>query len=167
MTSSTSTSENKPAEETKLSPELAQLAAEAAALEGETKPADPNAPAPEAPVDYLTDAKGIVDMASEALGAFYPSTLAVMVPEKRDRIATALVPVMQKYGITLGVLFGKWGEEIGLCFALAQVAIPIATAIRHDREEAKKAAGELPPNPPGALQPVIDKTEPTSLHTKA
>jgi hypothetical protein len=150
-----------------LSPELAALAAEAAALETTTAPPDPNAPPAEAPVDYLTDAKGIVDMASEALGAFYPSTLAVLVPEKRERIAGALAPVMQKYGFTLGVIFGRWGEEIALAFALAQVAIPITTAIRKDQAEAKKEKGELPPNPAGALQPVIDKSAPNSLHHKA
>jgi hypothetical protein len=163
VNSSTSTSEKTPA----LSPELASLEAEAQALESTTAPIDPNAPAPEAPVDYLTDAKGVVDMASEALGAFYPSTLAVLLPEKRDRIANALAPVMQKYGMSLGVIFGKWGEEIGLLFALSTVVIPLATAIRADKDQQKKETGELPPNPQGALQPVTDRSEPTSLHHRA
>jgi len=163
MTSSDTTT----AQATALSPELAALAAEAQALETETAPVDPAAPQEAAPVDYLTDAAGIVDMASEALGAFYPSTLAVLVPEKRQRIAAALAPVMAKYGVSLGLIFGRFGEEIALAFALAQVAIPITTAIRHDQAEAKKEKGELPPNPAGALQPVIDRSAPDSLHHKA
>lgn len=152
-----------------LSPELRALAAEAAALDAETQPppppeldanGQPIAPAPA--IDYATDARGLVDIAAETLGAFYPSTAAVLTADKRDRIAAAAAPVLEKYGFSLGAFLGRFGPEIGLAFALGQVAIPLANAIRADRAE--KAKTDAPPAQ--AMQPVIDRTEPGALHTR-
>jgi hypothetical protein len=161
-----------------LSPELAALAAEGAALEAATAPA----PAPEIgsdgqpvpppdPVDYMGDARGIIDIAAESLAAFYPSTAPILNDEKRNKIAAAAAPVMEKYGLSVGGFLAKFGPEIGLCFALAQVAIPLANAIRADRAaaaaEARREAGKPEPTGPATpMQPVIDRTDPSSLHNK-
>lgn len=171
METNTEKDANKPAA---LPPELAALQAQAAALEAETAPpAAPGEPgegaALPAPVDYLADARGLVNIAAESLAAFYPSTAAVLTDEKRERIAAAAAPVMEKYGFNLAGLFGKWGPEIGLGFALAQVALPLAAAIRADRAAAaaEKAAQPAPP-PPDASSPATTSAPPASdLYAKA
>lgn len=151
-----------------LSPELRALAAEGAALDAETQPAPPpeldasgQPIQPPAPIDYAADARGLVDITAETLGAFYPSTAAVLTADKRDRIAAAAAPVLEKYGFSLGAFLGRFGPEIGLAFALGQVAIPLAKAIRADR-----AATATDAPPAQAMQPVIDRTEPGALHTR-
>lgn len=158
-----------------LSPDMAALQAEAMALEGEQ--AAPKAEAGKgdasvpATVDYLTDAKGIVDIAGEALAAFYPSTAPILNTEKRGRIAAALAPVLEKYGLDMTAIFGRWSAEIGLAFAVAPIAIPIAQAIRADREAARaaKIAAAPPPPPPPATGPTAATTTAppaSSLHER-
>ena len=97
---------------------------------------DPAAPV-ETPVDYYTDAKGLTDIAFESLHAFYPSTEKVVTPDRRDKFAAALAPVMEKYGLSLAVIFGRWGAEINLVFVTAQFAVPLARAIADDRAAAR------------------------------
>jgi hypothetical protein len=147
-----------------LPPELAALEAEAAGLEAETAAAAPPPPGPDGlpavPVDYAADAAGVIDIAAEALAAFYPSTAPILTADKRARIAKALAPVMEKYGIDLAGIFGKWGAEIGLGFALAQVAVPLVNAIRDDREAAAKAKATAAP-------PAVPATGPTAATTSA
>lgn len=141
-----------PASNNPMSPELAAIAAEAAAI-AQPEVIDPaNPPAP--PVDYLTDARGITDIAAESLSALYPRTGAVLNEEKREKFAASLAPVMEKYGLTLGVLFGKWGAEINLAFVTVSFALPLAKAIQDDRAEyrmkeqqAERAAKNPDPQP--------------------
>jgi hypothetical protein len=136
-----------------LPPELAALQAEAIALEGEQAAPAAEAgqgAAPTPPVDYLADSKGLVDIAAESLAAFYPSTASILSPDKRARIAAALAPVLEKYGLDMTAIFGKWGAEIGLGFALAPIAIPLAQAIRADKEKAERAQLAAAPPPPPA-----------------
>lgn len=152
----------------KLSPELAALAAEGARIDAETSP--PPLPEldeqgaiiePPPPADYQAEALTLVNMAADYLAAFYPSTAAVLDTDKRQKIAAASVPVMEKYGFTLGSFFGAWGAEINLAFVLSTVAAPVYVAIQKDRTE-------KPATPPaGTMQPVIDRTDPNSLHSKA
>lgn len=161
--------EEKPAA---LPPELAALQNEAAALEAEQAPAAAEAgegPAPAAPVDYLSDAKGLVDIAAESLAAFYPSTAPILTADKRGRIAGALAPVLEKYNLDMAAIFGRWGAEIGLAFAVAPIAIPIAQAIRADREAARRekiAAAPPPPPPDGPTVATTAAPPASSLHEK-
>lgn len=169
MAGTVTTDEKAPA----LSPELASLQAQAVQLETET--AAPPAGEPTAgceiaaPVDYLADAKGIVDIAAESLAAFYPSTGPILNAEKRGRIAAALAPVMQKYGLDMGAIFGKFGPEIGLGFALAQVAVPIANAIRADRTPARKEQeqAKAPPPPAGPTAATTAAPPASDLYARA
>lgn len=156
---------------TALPPELAALQAEATTLEAE-QPAPTEAGEgglPAAPVDYLSDAKGLVDIAAESLAAFYPSTGPILTPEKRGRIAGALAPVLEKYGLDMAGIFGKWGAEIGLAFAISPIAIPLAQAIRADRAAAERAKiATAPPPPPPAPTAATTPAPPASdLYARA
>ncbi len=161
------TTEEKPAA---LPPELAALQAEAIALEGEqATPAEVGeGAAPTPPIDYLSDAKGLVDIAAEALAAFYPSTAPILTTEKRGRIAGALAPVLEKYGLDMAGIFGKWGAEIGLAFACAPIAIPLAQAIRADRAAAERLKiADAPPPPPAGPTAATTAAPPASdLYSK-
>lgn len=134
-----------------LPPELAQIQAEAQAIE--PPPVDPvtgEPPAPALPVDYLSEAKGVVDVAAELLGMIGPRTVAALNQERREKVATAAAGLMEKYGLTLGDVFSKWGAEINFLFALAVVGPPVARAIKDDRAEVaaqEKAAQITKRNP--------------------
>ncbi len=150
-----------------LPPDLAALQSEAIALEAETAPAaevpaGEGAAPPAAPVDYQGDAQGLVNIAAESLAAFYPSTAAVLTDDKRAKIAGALAPVLQKYGWDMGSIFGKFGAEIGLAFALSQVAIPLSKAIKADRAAAAVEQGAPPAPPPAAPSPATTTAPPAS-----
>jgi hypothetical protein len=86
-----------------------------------------------APVDYFTDAKGITEIFGTAMGVLYPSTEKIFNELTRDKFANALAPVLEKYGMSLGGVFGRWGVEINLAFVTAQFAIPIGRAISENR----------------------------------
>jgi hypothetical protein len=149
MTSPTSNQEQQ------LPPELAQIAAEAAAIA--PPPAiDPNEPVPAAvvPVDYQGDAKGLIDLSAELLGMVGPRTAAALNEERRAKIAAAAAGIMEKYGLSLGAILGRWGAEINFLFALAIVAPPVARAVQEDRAEtkAKERAAEVQ-NRPADPQP--------------
>jgi len=147
--------------------DLAGLHAEASALDAEAAPPPVDAQGQIiAPVDYTEDAKGLLDIIANSMEAFWPSTAEVLTAEKRAKIAAPLAKVMEKHDWSLANLFGKWGEEIALGFVVAQVAVPVATAIRKDR--AAKAAVEkatdtqLAAQAPGASTPGIEAAPDTS-----
>jgi len=151
-----STSENMP-------PELAQIAAEAAAIEpAETQIDEQGQPIAEAvPVDYLVDARGITDILATSLGAIYPRTEKVLTDETRGKFAAALAPVMEKYGFSLGSVFGRWGAEINLAFVVAGMAVPLSKAIAEDRAiaRASKPAEQ-------SQRPVVDQSDSENLAGK-
>lgn len=120
-----------------LPPELAQIEAEAAAIEP-AAPADPNAPPPPAPVDYQSDAADITSMIFEGCASFYPSTLPILQP-KQARFAAALGKVMEKRNWSGAAFLGRWGAEIELAFVAGTIAIPLAKAIEADRAASKAA----------------------------
>lgn len=150
------TSSNEPKAEA-LPPELAQIAAEAAAI---TPPAAGQDQAGAVPVviDYTAEARGLIDIGAELLAGVGPRTEAALTEERRAKIATAAGPLMQKYGLSLGVVFERWGPEINFLFALVVVGKPIAAAIQADRAEAKaaeEAATVRNPDPQPA-RPAVD-----------
>lgn len=125
---------------TDLPPELARLEAEAQAIEqvadaDNTAAQDVGAAVP-ATVDYVGDARGLINLLSDSLAAFYPSTAAVITEDKRQALAVAWAPVMQKYGVSMASILGQYSAEIGAAFVTAQIAIPLANAIRADRAAA-------------------------------
>ena len=120
-----------------LPPELAAIHAEAEALAPAATAAQGPAEDAPPPPDYHVDAKGLTDFVAAGLSSIYPSTANVLTEAKRAEFAAALAPVMEKYGMSLGVVFGRWGAEINLAFVTATMAIPMANAIRDDRAKAK------------------------------
>ena len=111
------------------------------------------------PIDYQAEARDIVGLARMGLVITWPSLEEVYTDDKCERLAQALAPVLEKYAFDLG----RFGPELGL----AVVAIPLAAqtyaAIRAERA-AKKPDQAAAPR--GAQAPVIDQTDPASLHTK-
>lgn len=156
-----------------LPPELAALANEAAALEAEQAPP---ASAPEAgqggapieAVDYGKDVRALVTILSDAAGAFWPSTKAVLTKENRDMLAAGWTPVAEQYGFSLVAFLAKYGVWIGAGFATSQIAIPFAEAVRHDRAAAAAAkAAKAPAPPPAAPTAATTAAPPASdLHAK-
>lgn len=130
-------SDNTTAPAAELPDELRQLQAEAIALE----PTTPEAPGESAPaalaVDHVAEAKAVIDMGAELLGMVGPKTESALTEDRRQKIANAAGPLMAKYGLTLGVLFERWGAEINFLFALVVVGKPIAAAVISDLDDQK------------------------------
>jgi hypothetical protein len=151
-----STSDSNQAPAAALPPELAQIAAEAAAMEPPPAAADPANPeaAPAALVDYQSDAADLVSMIFEGCGSVYPSTGPILQP-KQARFAAALGKVMEKRQWSLAAILGRWGAEIELAFVASTIAIPLTKAIQADRaaqklleQQAEAATRPADPQPP-------------------
>jgi len=116
--------------------------------------AAPGAAAP--PIDYAREASDLIEFCHTLYVPLFPSLGDVYTPEVRQRIAAAAVPVMQKYGFSLGDFFGKWAPEIGLAVTVAPLIPPTLAAIRRDRAVRENAA----PNNKQAGQHDEQKTPP-------
>jgi hypothetical protein len=84
---------------------LAGLAAAADMGAAALDPVDPNVQAePEAPAapDYMTEAQGTVAMFAALVVGYCPKAEPLWGPDVQGRIASALAPVMEKYGFSLG-----------------------------------------------------------------
>jgi len=163
-------------------PGFGDLAAAAAAVEGQGSAelgdiAPPAAPIEQGP-NYAAEARDAVDFFGEFLGSLFPSVRKLWDQDTRARLAEVTAPVLQKYGITM--------EWLGPELLLAAVAVPLATktyqAVRDDvaaakRPQQQEKAARQPAAAPGgvvhvpvetaAQQPVVTQTDPTSLHVKA
>ena len=141
-----------------LPPELRRIEAEAAAMEAPAAAELP--PGQLVPVDYLAEARGVVDIAAEMLSMVGPRTAEALNQERRQKIADASAGLMEKYGLTVGDVFQKWGAEINFLFALAIVGPPVARAIKADRAEVDATAAAektAPRNPdPQPARPAND-----------
>jgi hypothetical protein len=152
MTSSTEKVETMP-------PELAQIAAEALAIEPPPA-ADPNNPeAPPVVVNFQEDAAMLVEMLFEGAGEIYPSTGDILKP-KQTRFTNALGKLMHKHNWSIAAILGRWGAEIEFAFVASTMAVPLAKAIQHDRAvaKAKKAQEEAVTQPadPQPARPAVD-----------
>lgn len=93
------------------------------------------------PPDFVTEAAGAVDMFSALVVGYCPTAETIWTVETKGRIAAALAPVMEKYGVTFGTL----PPEITLIFVagppLWQSSKLVAQQINADKA---KAAEEKP-----------------------
>lgn len=124
-------------------PELAALASEAAALDAEFGPA-PEVAAPGAaePVaDEAAEIAAVLMLCAELVKPALPYVADIYTPEAVGRIAAAAVPVMQKYGVTMSGLFGRFGPEIGLAIAVTPVVVQ--TAVAHKAWKHQQELAEL------------------------
>jgi hypothetical protein len=160
-----------------IAPEIASIAAQAAADEALKTAAEPvidqqgNVVEQPAPVDYVGEASEIVELAFDGLSPIWPSLAHVYTPEVRGKIAQRAAPLMEKYGLTFGGMLEKWGAEIMFAVTVVPLIAPTAKAIAADNLAAKIAAGEVTadetkPKDTG-LRPVVDTTDADSLHNKA
>lgn len=107
--------------------DLDQLAAEAAAIDGQaTAASEPPmseaeaAPAADVPAEVTTLLQAVAGMLSPA----FPCLATIYTPDTCRRLGDAAAPVMDKYGLSVGGLFDRWGAEI----TLAATALPVALA---------------------------------------
>jgi hypothetical protein len=110
--------------------EMDAIAAESAALDAELAPApiQPGQTGDIAPVviDTLGEARDLIRFVVGVFVPLYPKLEAVYTAERQDALAQASVPLMEKYGVTMGGMFERWGPEIR--FALVAVPLAMETA---------------------------------------
>lgn len=97
-----------------------------------------------AAIDYHLEASKMIDTIAAMLVGYCPPTAAVWVPERKAAVIEALVPVMQKYGITMDYLPCELVLIMVAGPALYQTAKLVAAQMR---EDVKKAAAERANNP--------------------
>ena len=110
--------------------DLDQLDAAIAAADGEAFPDVPELPPVDengdplpAPPDYNTEAAAAVDIFAALLIGVCPEAVAVWTDDTKDRVAAALAPVLEKYGVTIGNL----PPELMLAIV---AAVPLAQSMR-------------------------------------
>ncbi|WP_375591972.1 hypothetical protein [Chitiniphilus eburneus] len=91
------------------------------------------------PLSAVEEAREVVIFVRELAAPVYPSLRQVYSDETVERIATAAAPLMQKYGVTLGGMFERWGPEIHFAMVMLPVGMQTAAAIRADRAAARAA----------------------------
>lgn len=111
--------------------ELDKIAAEAAAMEAVNT--TPGAVEPLAsPVDEAQEWRDAANMGCGLVIALRPELKAEWTPDKLDALGNALHKCAERYGWTVGGLFGH--PLVGLAFAAWPLAVPM---VRIERERAK------------------------------
>lgn len=92
------------------------------------------------PIDAEAEARDVINFGVALFVPLYPSLEGVYSKEVIGRLAAVSVPLMQKYDISLGGIFEKWGPEIN--FAIVAVPLTQATvaAVRQDKAARQAAA---------------------------
>ena len=126
--------------------ELQALEAQAAALDAQTAAAsaDPAAaPEPEAvKVDTAAEVAALLGAVSGMLAPVFPCLPSIYTESTCKRLGDAAAPVMDKYGLSVGGLFERWGAEITLLATALPVALATYRGCRADL-----AARRAPPDP--------------------
>lgn len=131
-----------------MSDELKALAGQAAVIDSELAEAIAPPPAPGAAVavvDPANEAKELIAFAVELFTPIYPVIAGIYTPERQARLAAATVPLLDKYGFSLGGFFEKWGPEIGFAIVAGPMIRETVIAIKADsaaKKEAEKHAKE-------------------------
>jgi hypothetical protein len=90
----------------------------------------------------ISEAQDVIEFAANLFFPLFPSLVQVYPKEVRENLAEVSAPLMEKYGITLGELFKKWGAEI----RFGMVALPLASAtvkaVKYDNMQRKLAEQE-------------------------
>lgn len=132
--------------------DLDRLEAEAAAIDAQASAAtDPEPEIEAAPaVDVAAEVSALLLTVAGLLTPMFPSLGPIYTEATCRRLGEAAAPVMDKYGLSVGGLFERWGAEI----TLAATALPVALAswqgIKADL--AARSAKPVPDEPaaPGA-----------------
>lgn len=140
---------------------LASMAAEVDAGLGPV-PGEGGAPGQPA-LDEVRELAGALELVAVMVRQLKPALAPVWTPAAMESIARAAVPVVNKYGWTVGGLFAKWGPELALAAAAAPVALGTAKVIADERAAAPApGVAELPkpepkPEPRPEPAPAIDR----------
>lgn len=141
---------------------LESLAAEAAKLDAAPDAAGPGAAAePEAPAaDVPAEVAALLKTTAAMLTPAFPCLAEIYTDATCRQLGEAAAPVMEKYGVSVGGIFDRWGAEI----TLAATALPVAAATwkgikadnaarkaTPDKVSAPAAPGESVHVPAGAL----------------
>lgn len=109
-----------------MSDDLDRLAAEAAAIDGQASAAvnpEPEAEAAAA-VDVPAEVAALLQAVAGLFAPMFQSLGTIYTPDTCRRLGEAAAPVMEKYNLSVGGLFDRWGAEI----TLAATALPVAFA---------------------------------------
>ena len=136
-----------------LAAQAAQLDAEAASATGATADAEPHVSEPEpTPADPGRELAAILEgLRAIAKARGFKRTAATLDDESIAAMVAALLPVLEKYGITPSGLFGRWGPEIGALLVCGPLVWSLFVALRQDLEE--KAAAAAKPVPAADPEP--------------
>lgn len=136
-----------------MSEDLARLAAEAAAIDAQASaatdpPGAPEAEAPAAP-DVQAEVAALLQAVAGMLAPMFPSLATIYTPDTCRRLGESAAPVMDKYGLSVGGLFERWGAEITLAATAFPVALATWQGIKADIA-ARRHAPMPQPAPPAA-----------------
>lgn len=106
--------------------ELDQLEVQAAAVDADAAAPDPSAPPePEAvAIDAAAEVAALLQTVAGILTPAFPCLAEIYNEATCQRLGEAAAPVMDKYEVSVGGLFERWGAEI----TLAAVALPVGIA---------------------------------------
>lgn len=90
-------------------------------------------------LDAATEAREVIRFATTLFFPLYPSLARVYTEERQEQLAQVSAPLMQKYGLSLGMLFERWGAEINFAIVALPLAKETASAIKHDNQVRKEA----------------------------
>lgn len=129
--------------------ELEQLQNAATAIDAEAAAAaDPGAPEAEAvPVDMGAEIAALLQTVAGILTPAFPCLAEIYTEPTCQRLGGAAAPVMDKYGLSVGGLFDRWGAEITLAAVAFPVAVATAKGIKADMDARRNAPREVNPAP--------------------
>jgi pyruvate dehydrogenase E2 component (dihydrolipoamide acetyltransferase) len=114
-------------------------------------PAPAPGAAPAVPINWPKEGRELIDFTLTLLSPLSPSLAGVYPEAVRAQLAEHIGRVLEKYGLDMAALFGKWAPELGLAICAAPLIAPTVQAIRTDR--AARAAAPAPAAPGAAPVP--------------
>lgn len=133
--------------------ELDQLQNAATAIDAEAATAaDPGAAAEAeaVPVDVAAEIAALLQTVAGILTPAFPCLAEIYTEPTCQRLGGAAAPVLEKYGLSVGGLFERWGAEITLAAVAFPVAIATAKGIKADMDARRNAPRDVTPPPPAA-----------------
>jgi hypothetical protein len=144
--------------------DLDRLRVDAAALDAGAVPA-PGAPELDLPAapDPAAELAAVISVCVGILAPVFPSLPAIYTEQTVHAVAAATAPVLEKYGVEMGGLFGRWQEEIKCAIVVVPVALATKAAIENDlaarkiepAKADKKPAPLSPGNSVGNSPPIV------------
>lgn len=130
--------------------DLNQLKAEAAEIDAEFIPAGSPESETRPGMDYLMEARNLIEFAVTLFVPLFPSLANVYTDAAKVALANASAPMMEKYNMSMGGLFEKWGPEINFAMVSFPLGLQTYRAIQADLAERR----EKKPEPASKAQAV-------------